>query len=153
MKSRLAASGKETASPATLKAPEETTMMNGVPSAVLPESPSYATLESGHEATGRVRRVVSDPASPWPVYLGIAIVALGFALIGVAWADVASRLNVAVQVPYLVSAGFTGLGLIMAGLVLLIIATRRPDAADRRRQLDRLFAILTDLRQDLKDED
>jgi hypothetical protein len=101
---------------------------------------------------GSARRMVSlvfDPDSPALTYTGVVVVAVGFALIGLAWARVAALLNVGLQMPYVVSAGFVGLALVMVGLVLVNLAARRRDAATRTRQLDRLTSILGDLQRDL----
>ena len=107
----------------------------------------------GSPATSRGRWSFLDPSSPLPTYLGIAVVAVGLALIGIAWATVAPLLDVALQLPYLVSAGFTGLALVMIGLVVISIAAKRRDAADLVRQLDRLADILTELKQTVDDSE
>ena len=101
--------------------------------------------------TRGLARLVVDPSSRFPTYVGIGLVAIGFALIGIAWAQIASLLNVALQMPYLVSAGFTGLGLVMVGLVLINIAAKRQDAAERTRQMERLTDVLSDLQHALQD--
>ena len=98
------------------------------------------------------RRILSlafDPDSLVLTYTGVVIVAVGFALIGLAWAKVAALLNVGLQMPYVVSAGFVGLGLVMVGLVLVNLAARRRDAAVRTRQLERLGSILGELQREL----
>lgn len=89
-----------------------------------------------------------EPASPVLTYVGALVAAVGFALIGIAWAKVAGLLVVGLQLPYVVSAGFTGMGLVMLGLVLVNIAARRQDAAERARQM----RVLTETLQGLRDE-
>lgn len=86
------------------------------------------------------------PASLAPTYFGVVAVAVGFALIGVAWAEIAGLTNVALQMPYLVSAGFTGLGLVMAGLIVVNVAAKRQDGAERSRQTAALTDAVTQLR-------
>ena len=88
--------------------------------------------------------------SPVPIYIGIACVLVGFAVIGVAWGEVAGKLNVALQLPYIVSGGLTGLGLIMVGITIVSISAKRRDAAERARQLDQLGAIMKELRDELR---
>jgi hypothetical protein len=86
-----------------------------------------------------------DPASPVPTYLGLAITLLGFALIGYAWVKVAALVDVWRQMPYVVSAGLPGLGLVMTGLVVINVSARRQDGAARARQMATLAEALREL--------
>jgi len=95
----------------------------------------------------RLWRLASAPASLVPTYVGIVVVLVGFGLIALTWAEVAALTNVALQLPYLVSAGFSGLGLIMVGVVLVGVAARRQDSAERGRQMDVLVDALAELRR------
>lgn len=88
-----------------------------------------------------------------PTYVGLLVAAVGFGLLVLTWAKVAGEDNVAFQMPYVVSGGLTGLGLIMGGLILVNIAAKRQDAAERTRQLDQLREALDDLRVTLRDLD
>jgi hypothetical protein len=88
---------------------------------------------------------VLDPASVVPTYIGIAITALGFALIGYAWVKVAALVDVWRQMPYVVSAGLPGLGLVMTGLVVINVSARRQDGAARARQMATLAEALHEL--------
>lgn len=83
-------------------------------------------------------------------WAGVAVCAAGLVLIAVAWGRVAGLTNVALQMPYLVSAGFTGLGLIVVGLAVVSISAKRADAAERSRQLRELRDVLADLRAELE---
>jgi hypothetical protein len=91
--------------------------------------------------------------SPVPVYIGIVLVLGGFAVIGITWGKIAGLLQVPLQLPYLVSGGLTGLGLIMVGITVISISAKRRDAAERSRQLDQLAQIMTELRSALRGED
>jgi hypothetical protein len=91
--------------------------------------------------------------SPVPVYVGILLVLGGFAIIGVTWGKVAGLLQVPLQLPYLVSGGLTGLGLIMVGITVISVAAKRRDAAERSRQLDQLAEIMRELHVALRGED
>jgi hypothetical protein len=82
------------------------------------------------------------PDSPAPVYAGVALVAIGAALIGYTWVQVARLTSVPLQLPYLASSGLTGLGLVIVGALVLSIAAKRRDAAERSRQLEELALIL-----------
>lgn len=94
-------------------------------------------------------RAVTDPSSMIPTYAGVLIVLVGFALIGIAWARVAGLVDVWKQMPYVVSAGLPGLGLVMTGLVVINISARRQDGAARARQMETLTEALHDLQRSL----
>jgi hypothetical protein len=94
-------------------------------------------------------RALAAPASYAPTYVGILLTLAGFALIAVAWAQVAGETDVWRQMPYVMSAGFPGLGLVMSGLLVINIAAKRQDAAERARQLETLTEALHELRRSL----
>jgi hypothetical protein len=94
-------------------------------------------------------QVLLDPASLVPTYIGIVITLIGFALIGYAWVKVAALVDVWRQMPYVVSAGLPGLGLVMSGLVLINISARRQDGAARARQTATLAEALQELQRSL----
>jgi hypothetical protein len=96
-----------------------------------------------------VLRGILDPSSHIPTYLGVVVVAVGFALIGIAWAQVAGLVQVWQQMPYVMSAGLPGLGLVMTGLVLINVSARRQDGAARARQMEMLTEALRDLQRSL----
>jgi hypothetical protein len=102
-------------------------------------------------------RVRSHPAlrplSPAPTYIGIVVVAAGFVMFAVAWGGVAGQANVALQIPYLVSGGLVGLALVMVGLAIVSVATRRRDAAMREQQIQLLAAALHALSESETDRD
>jgi len=83
-------------------------------------------------------------------WVGVAVSAAGLVLIAVAWGRTAGLTNVALQTPYVISAGFTGIGLIVVGLTLVSISAKRADAAERTRQLRELREVLVDLRQQIE---
>jgi hypothetical protein len=94
-------------------------------------------------------QVLLDPASLVPTYVGIALTLLGFALIGYAWVKVAALVDVWRQMPYVVSAGLPGLGLVMTGLVVINVSARRQDGAARQRQMSTLAEALHELQRSL----
>jgi hypothetical protein len=87
------------------------------------------------------------------VWVGIVVVAVGFVLIAVAWGQIAATLNVGLQMPWLVSAGFTGLAVILIGLTIINAAVRQHDAADRRRQLEAVQQALAEVLVVLREPD
>ncbi len=78
-------------------------------------------------------------------WTGVLVIAVGFLLLAIAWGKVAGQTQVARQLPYVVSAGFTGLGLVTVGLALSSISAKRADAAERSRQLRELRDLLSGL--------
>lgn len=95
-------------------------------------------------------RLLTDPASYLPTYIGVAVAVVGFALMGIAWARVAGLVDVWKQMPYLLSAGLPGLGLVMVGLVIVNVSARRQDGAARARQMAALTEALHDLQRSLR---
>jgi hypothetical protein len=89
-----------------------------------------------------VAAVARDPFR-LSVWLGGALVAAGFGAIALAWRGAAALLLVPLQIPYLISGGLAGLGLIVLGLVLLNVQAGRRLAAERRRRLDRVIEEAT----------
>lgn len=75
-------------------------------------------------------------------YVGIAVTVAGFALILFSWGRIAGQTSVPFQLPYLVSGGLTGLGLIMVGLTIVNVQAKRRDAAARERQIAHVREVL-----------
>ena len=90
-----------------------------------------------------------EPASLVPTYVGVVVVAVGFVLIGIAWSQIAALTVVSLQMPYLVSAGFTGLALVMVGLIIINVAAKRQDGAERARQMQTLTETFQALQQEI----
>lgn len=82
------------------------------------------------------------PASPGLLYAGLGVAGAGFALIAFAWGQVAGLESVALQIPYVVSGGLTGLGLVIVGATAVNIHVKRREAAERERQSAQLLEIL-----------
>lgn len=82
------------------------------------------------------------PPSPLLLYLGLALATLGFVLIAFTWGRVAGLDSVALQLPYVVSGGLTGLGLLIIGATAVNIHAKRREGADRDRQAQQLLEIL-----------
>jgi len=90
--------------------------------------------------------------APTWIWAGVAVAAAGFILIAIAWGDVAGESLVYRQLPYLVSAGLSGIGLVLVGLTIINVGTRQRDAIDRDRQIGQVAAILEELRAILDEE-
>jgi hypothetical protein len=126
------------------------TLRSGEPDALGDEPGVLGPLgSSGVRSRSRILRAITDPASQIPTIGGVIIGAIGFALIGYAWAKIAGLVDVWKQMPYLVSAGLPGLGLVMTGLVIVNVSARRQDGAARARQMATLTEAMRDLQRSL----
>lgn len=96
-------------------------------------------LELVEPTSGRRAMQLSTTAAVW---IGIVIAAIGFGLILIGWGQVAGETEVSQQLPYLVSAGLTGLGLILVGLTVINVTVKRQDGAAREQQIDQLVSAL-----------
>lgn len=87
--------------------------------------------------------------SPAPVYVGVGCIAIGLALVAYTWLRVADLASVPLQLPWIASGGFSGVGLVVIGALLVNITVKRRESAERRRQiaeLANLVAALTEQR-------
>jgi hypothetical protein len=115
-------------------------------------APDATPAEPGAAAPRRRRAHTRMPsvlrfgARSW-TWIGVLLAAAGFVLMAVAWGQVAGETQVYLQLPYLVSAGVVGLGVIMLGLTVLNVAAGQQDAAAREREIEQLLAAIDDLQQ------
>lgn len=134
--------------------PEEATMSSalGDPPVEIRSGQPDDHWEGPAPRGGLAGRLPTLPAlSPIPTYVGIAISAIGFVAIAFAWGKVAGIANnVALQLPYLVSGGLTGLGLVMVGVTIVSVAAKRRDAQLREQQTQLLADALRELRNALE---
>jgi hypothetical protein len=82
------------------------------------------------------RRLRDPVAVLW--LIGGALVVAGFGALVLGWRGAAGRLEVSLQMPYLVSGGIGGLALIGLGLALCNLASARREAARELRRLQDL---------------
>lgn len=75
----------------------------------------------------------------------VVVAACGFAIIGFAWSEVAARLYVPLQLPFLVSGVFSGVAITGTCLALLAVHLERRAAATDRLALDRAIATIAEL--------
>jgi hypothetical protein len=71
-------------------------------------------------------------------YIGVTSALLGFALIGLAWNGAAELDYIQGQLPYALSGGLGGLGLIVTGMAVLGVQAMRTITAQRAREMGRL---------------
>jgi hypothetical protein len=86
------------------------------------------------------------PVRPTMTYAGIVVAAAGFVVIMYTWGKVAALTVVPLQMPYLISGGLVGMGLILTGLTLVNINAKRQDASARERQLGQLREVLAEIK-------
>lgn len=87
------------------------------------------------------------------VWAGVTLVTAGFVAIFYSWARVAGLLDVAEQLPYVISGGFAGLALIAVGVMVVDVAVRRQDRHERRYQVAQLDRALEELHATRMDQD
>ena len=123
----------------------------GVHGDVLGEERPPGRVESGLRRLGRpvvALRAVDHVGT----YVGVLLTLLGVVLLLVAWGKTAGLTNVALQVPFLVSAGCTGLALVAVGLTVVNVAAKAEDSRKRREQTAELQAILAELRRVVQED-
>jgi hypothetical protein len=101
-----------------------------------PEPPSRSA-----QLVDRVRRRWAGMAGR----IGLGLAVLGFLVILVGWNGAAGLDYVSGQIPYLLSAGAGGLGLVIVGAALLVAESNRRDRAVLERQLQELNASIARL--------
>lgn len=101
----------------------------------------------------RVRRIGGVLTSSTGVWSGLGLAALGFGAIFFAWLKVAGLVNVALQMPYVVSGGLTGLALVIVGMTVVDVSVRRQDSHERRQQLAQMTRVLDQLRDYLEESE
>ena len=96
-------------------------------------------------STSRIRRFASwlvAPGSRAVIYLGLLVIVGGFGLIAFTWSKMAGTLSVGLQLPYLASGGFVGLGLVVVGVGIISIGVKRKDNFGRLRQIEKLSTTM-----------
>ena len=110
--------------------------------------PGADTASPSAASPSAARTIQSLSAVPHlGTWIGVVLVTAGAVLLFVGWGKTAALDNVALQMPYVISAGFTGLGLIAVGLTVVNIAAKRDDARERTRQAAELAVLLAELRR------
>lgn len=79
-----------------------------------------------------------------PVSAGVLLVVAGFVALFLAWNGAAAKDYVEGQLPYVISGGMVGLGLIGAGLTIVNVQARRADQAELLTRLEALIEARDD---------
>ena len=117
-----------------------------------PES-DVLSNESEHDPTrvdrftARVRALAATPGIT--TWIGVGLIAVGAIVVAVGWAKSAGLTEVGRQVPYLISAGFTGIGLLVVGITLVNLTAKAQESKRRQDQTDELAAVLASIRHRL----
>ncbi len=77
---------------------------------------------------------------------GVVLVAIGLVVIGLGWNFAAGQVNgdLRLQFPYLLSAGLTGISIVIVGAAMLVVQGAREDRALLEAKLDQLTEALLD---------
>jgi hypothetical protein len=86
-----------------------------------------------------------DRTSVAPTWAGLAIVGIGFAVLAYGWGRVGGLGSLALQLPYALSAGCGGLGLVVAGAAIVGIQGKRREAAGREEVVVELRRVVAEL--------
>jgi hypothetical protein len=86
-------------------------------------------------------------------FIGLLFAMAGFAAIGVGWNGMASVSCVDCQLPYLLSGGAAGLGLVLVGVGLLVVAQVRAERIRLVRHVDAVRDAVWDALQPMEAED
>jgi hypothetical protein len=107
----------------------------------------------GRGTLGRVARPLAAlrAVPALGTWAGVLVSVVGLGLIALAWGRTAGLTEVALQVPYVISAGATGLGLVVVGAGLVSISAKRADARARSEQLSELRTLVVELRAALEE--
>ena len=108
-----------------------------------------AQLDDGQAIDGQAVR--SQPPAPkrgvrtgrqirFARVLGLLVCAAGFAAMGLGWAGTARVSCTDCQIPYLLSGGAAGLGLVVFGVAILVLAQLRAEGRRMSERLERLEA-------------
>jgi hypothetical protein len=106
------------------------------------QRPAEAAVRNGDRAPDTLPERVRQRWTGMSGKLGLLFAGLGFVLIAVAWNGAAGLDYPQGQLPYLISGGVSGLGLIIVGSALLIVENARRDRALLERRLELLASQL-----------
>ena len=81
----------------------------------------------------------------------VAAAAVGFAVLALAWSEVAAKLYVSLQMPYLASGAIGGVALAGAAVAILAIHMERRRSAEDRTEMDGVIGVIGDVVDALPD--
>ncbi len=114
------------------------------------EFDSFDTAETTDEASlSRGQQPARDLLARGCVFGGIFLGVAGLALITFGWAKVAGLAIVVLQIPYLISAGLTGLALVIVSVALIYVGVKRKDSNDVVGAMEELIMVVNELNSKL----
>lgn len=105
-----------------------------------------ATTKPSHrlsEQSGQVGQPTRRP--PPAIIVGVVLLLAGGVFMTVGWDKAAILDYPQGQFPYLLSASIPGLALVIIGMMVLVLAVVRRDAAEREEQIEKLNTSITEL--------
>jgi uncharacterized membrane protein (Fun14 family) len=97
---------------------------------------------------GRARGLLR--AEALATWVGLALLVVGAVFIAVAWGESSQISVVSRQLPYLMSGGLVGLGLLVVGVTAISLDAKARDSRLRRARADELAASLAAIRRCLE---
>jgi hypothetical protein len=119
------------------------------------EEPTAAALEEARRMRRTRRNRIAGwlaPTSPALVYAGVTLIVAALAVLAYTWSRVAGTAIVALQLPYIASGAFAGIGLIVVGVLLIYLGVRRREAWERERRLESLATALGSRAQRIEED-
>jgi hypothetical protein len=80
-----------------------------------------------------------------PLYVGIALLALGWTVVGIGWYQAGQQDLETGQLPYVISGGFGGFGLILMGVIGILADVVRQAESKLRNSADELHDRMREL--------
>lgn len=110
-------------------------------------------VPAARRPSGPARLLASARAVPgMGTWIGLGLSVLGVVVLVYGWGKVAGLTSVALQLPYVASAGVGGLALVALGLTIVNVAAKQAEAAERTRQLGELRDLLAELRRTVEED-
>lgn len=83
-----------------------------------------------------------DRPSRLPLYLGVVLLVVGWAVVLLGWYQAGRQDLETGQIPYVISGGFGGFGLILMGVISILVDVVRQAESKLRRSADELHSRL-----------
>jgi hypothetical protein len=85
------------------------------------------------------------PPSRLPLYLGVLLLVAGWAVLTIGWYQAGQQDLETGQIPYVISGGFGGFGLILMGIISILVDVVRQAESKLRRSAEELHQRMEEL--------